>query len=148
MDHRIEIACCEFESEPAKCLRIADLSRTLNLSASRFRHLFKSETGQTLSQFVKHVRLEAATVLLKTTFLSVKEIMNGVGISSDSHFAHDFKAAYGLSPTQYRKLSSNTAQIETPIEDAANLVKEQPIPTRLADCPFNTDPIASQPLVY
>ena len=53
----------------------------------------------------KGVRLEEARVLLDTTFLSVKEIMHRVGVVSDSHFAHDFKEACDLSPTQYRALS-------------------------------------------
>lgn len=105
MDHRIQVVCSEVESNPGGSLRITDLSRSLNLSSSRLRHLFKAETGQTLAQYRNGVRLEKARVLLASTLLSVKEIMHRVGVGSDSHFAHDFKEACGLSPTQYRAQS-------------------------------------------
>jgi AraC family transcriptional regulator of arabinose operon len=102
MDHRIQIVCSVVECEPHSGARINDLSRAVNLSPSRLRHLFKAETGQTLAQYRSGVRLEEARVLLGTTLLSVKEIMHRVGVGSDSHFAHDFKEASGASPTQYR----------------------------------------------
>jgi transcriptional regulator GlxA family with amidase domain len=40
--------------------------------------------------------------LLTSTFSSVKEVMSQVGVYSDSHFAHDFKTAFGLTPSEYR----------------------------------------------
>jgi len=46
--------------------------------------------------------LKTAEVLLRTTLLSVKEITHQIGLGSDSHFTHDFKEAFGLSPTRYR----------------------------------------------
>lgn len=106
MDHRIQVVCSELESYSAGSLRIADLSQAVNLSSSRLRHLFKSETGQTIAQYLRLVRLEEARVLLDTTFLSVKEVMHCVGFSSDSHFSHDFKEVNGLCPTKYRARKS------------------------------------------
>jgi AraC-like DNA-binding protein len=44
--------------------------------------------------------------------LSVKEIMNRVGLSDESHFVHEFKKTYGLAPSKYRRanvLSSSMA---------------------------------------
>jgi AraC family transcriptional regulator of arabinose operon len=105
MDHRIQGICSEVESEPGGRSRLTDLSGSVNLSSSRLRHLFKAQTGQTLAQYRKGVRLEEARIPLGTTLLSVKEIMHRVGVDSDSHFAHDFKEACGLSPTQYRAYS-------------------------------------------
>ncbi len=46
-----------------------------------------------------------AEKLLRTTLLSVKEIMNRVGISNESHFVHAFKKAHRLSPSKYRSAS-------------------------------------------
>jgi AraC family transcriptional regulator of arabinose operon len=104
MDHRIQVVCSELESDLGS-LRITDLSQTVNLSSSRLRHLFKSETGQTLTQYLKALRMEEARLLLNTTFLSVKEIMNRIGVSSGSHFARDFRESCGQSPTKYRARS-------------------------------------------
>jgi AraC-like DNA-binding protein len=48
--------------------------------------------------------MERAKYLLETSFLSVKEITYSVGLNDESHFARDFKKAYGVPPTNYRAL--------------------------------------------
>lgn len=79
-----------------------ELGQLVNLSGSRLRHLFKAEMDQTPAQYLKGIRMREAATLLRTTFLSVKEIMNRVGISNESHFVHEFKKAHGLAPSKYR----------------------------------------------
>ncbi len=105
MDNRIKLICSEIDSDPGCSFRITDLTRAVNLSSSRLQHLFKSETGRTIPRYLKDARMEKARLLLDSTFLSIKEIMHRVGISSDSHFARDFREASGLSPTEYRARS-------------------------------------------
>jgi AraC-like DNA-binding protein len=46
--------------------------------------------------------MQKAEVLLRTTFLTIKEVANLVGLS-DSHFVRDFQLTYGLSPTVFRR---------------------------------------------
>jgi AraC family transcriptional regulator of arabinose operon len=112
MDPRIQIVNAMLEHDLSSTSRIAELSQLVNLSSSRLRHLFRADRGQTIARHRKDVRLEEARFLLRSTLLSVKEIMHRVGISSDSHFAHDFKQAYGLSPTQYRARRQESPSIE------------------------------------
>jgi AraC-like DNA-binding protein len=81
---------------------LAELAQSLNLSVSRFRHLFKKATGTSPSRFLKARRMQKAKELLETTFLNIKQVMLKVGIRHRSHFVSDFKKAYGLSPSQYR----------------------------------------------
>jgi AraC-like DNA-binding protein len=81
---------------------IQELARAVNLSPSRLHQLFKEQTGVSPAKYLKVVRLEHAKGLLETSFLSVKEIRNKVGIRDESHFMRDFRSAYGLTPTQYR----------------------------------------------
>jgi len=57
----------------------------------------------TPAQYLKLLRLLEAERLLKTTFLSVKEIANRVGITNASHFVREFKRVYGVAPTAYRR---------------------------------------------
>jgi AraC-like DNA-binding protein len=49
--------------------------------------------------------LEKARLLLETEFLTVKEVMNRVGMSDASYFARSFKAAYGVTPIKYKNRS-------------------------------------------
>jgi AraC family transcriptional regulator of arabinose operon len=80
-----------------------ELARSVNLSTSRLRHLFKDETGLSPAQYMKSQRLLRAKFLLETTFLNLKEIMHKSGLRDRSHFTRDFSKAYGLPPLQYRK---------------------------------------------
>ena len=102
MDHRIQVVCSELKRCPGSSVRISDLAKSVNLSPSRLRHLFKAEMDESIGQYRKGARLKTAEVLLRTTLLSVKEITHQIGLGSDSHFTHDFKEAFGLSPTRYR----------------------------------------------
>ena len=90
-------------SDVAFELSLTDTAAHVNLSVSRFRHLFKNETGMSVVQYVKTMRLKKAKELLESTPLSIKQIMAEVGIKDKSNFCRDFKKTYGLSPVKYRK---------------------------------------------
>ncbi|HEV2912039.1 MAG TPA: helix-turn-helix transcriptional regulator [Pyrinomonadaceae bacterium] len=79
-----------------------ELARAVNLSPAHLRYLFKAETGMSVMQYQKTLRMEEARRLLENTFLSGKEIMLRIGITDESHFVRDFKQSYGMTPAQYR----------------------------------------------
>lgn len=103
MDRRVELVIAQIESDLARAWETAELAAVVNLSASRFRHLFKEETGRTIHQYLRERRLARAEFLLRTTFLSIKEVMSEAGVSSMSHFVEYFKRRYGVTPSGYRK---------------------------------------------
>ena len=103
MDRRVELVIAEIETDVARVWETAQLAALVNLSTSRFRHLFKEETGRTMNQYLRERRLERAEILLRTTFLSIKEVMSEAGVSSMSHFVQYFKERYGVTPSGYRK---------------------------------------------
>lgn len=78
------------------------LARLVRVSPSHMGYLFKIEMGMSIAGFVKNQRLEKARELLETTSLSVKEIRVRAGVTDRSHFARDFKKAYGDTPRAYR----------------------------------------------
>jgi len=102
MDRRVKIVVLLMKDGVGRALTITELAPVVNLSPSRLQHLFKSETGTTLTQYHRMLRMEKARTLLETTFLNVKQIMLCVGARDRSHFERDFKRAYGLTPSKYR----------------------------------------------
>ncbi|HWT03609.1 MAG TPA: AraC family transcriptional regulator [Pyrinomonadaceae bacterium] len=103
MDRRVRIIIALMETEFHREILLGEMARLVNLSPSRFHHLFKAETGTPPYQYLKALRMERARELLETTFLSVKQVMASAGLNNKSHFVKDFKKAYGMTPTLYRR---------------------------------------------
>ncbi len=104
IDRKIEIVISEIENNFSCALRPETLARLVNLSPSRLRHLFKSQTGEAPIRYLKSRRMQESAVLLRTTTLRVKEIMNRVGITDGSNFVHEFEKEFDVPPTMYRRL--------------------------------------------
>ncbi len=93
--------------EKSQSMEPASIAAILNLSVSRFRHLFKKETGMSVRQYQKLVQLERARELLQNSVLRVKEITAIIGIRDVSHFTRDYKAHYRQTPSQTRALTGS-----------------------------------------
>jgi transcriptional regulator GlxA family with amidase domain len=87
-----------------------ELADAVNLSVSRFAHLFRRETGASPARYLRQLRMERARELLDTTFLSVKQVMASVGINDPSHFARAFRSLNGLPPREWRRRPTSGAQ--------------------------------------
>jgi AraC family transcriptional regulator of arabinose operon len=103
MDFRVRHAIDLISKDLTRPPVLEEIARMVNLSTPHLRSLFRAETGMTLVQYLKSLRMRKAKELLETTFLSVKQIMFQVGIDDKSHFARAFRQTYGLSPAEYRK---------------------------------------------
>jgi AraC-like DNA-binding protein len=104
MDRRIEFIISKIETETSTPWNTPTFASMVELSPSRFRHLFKQETGKSPAQYLKDVRMRKAQKMLRTTFVSVKQIVKRVGLRSNSHFVHDFRKIHGMTPTAYRRV--------------------------------------------
>jgi transcriptional regulator GlxA family with amidase domain len=102
MDRRIELVIAQLKADTSRAWDARTLGGLVNLSASRFRHLFKQETGTSAGQYLRELRFRKAEMMLRTTFLSVKEIADEVGLVSLNHFIKDFKKRNGMTPREYR----------------------------------------------
>jgi AraC family transcriptional regulator of arabinose operon len=102
MDVRVKSAIALMESNLKQGLKLNHLSKSVNLSRSRLRHLFKDETGLSPLQYLNYLKMERARELLESSFLSIKEILIEVNLNNSSRFALNFKKAYGLTPSAYR----------------------------------------------
>src|SRR5262249_5704540 len=91
-DKRIRAALEVLSSaDLARDISIDNIARAVNLSPSRFRHLFTREVGDTPHGCVRRLRLLRAKKLLEESFHMIKEIMMMVGYRDASHFGRDYK---------------------------------------------------------
>jgi len=91
------------ESSFDRKLGLREMGAQVNLSPWRLAHLFKSETGMSPQRYLTLVRLQRAKDHLTNSFLPIQQIGAAVGIPNPSHFTKSFKAAYGMTPVQYRR---------------------------------------------
>jgi AraC family transcriptional regulator of arabinose operon len=102
VDARVTWAVAEMQGRMAEPFSMAELAGRVNLSSSRFRHLFTAQAGLPPSQYLRRMRLRRARLLLERSFLSVKEVMALVGYNDPSHFSRDFKEFHAALPSTVR----------------------------------------------
>jgi transcriptional regulator GlxA family with amidase domain len=103
MDKRIAFLTERMLSDIQQSHTVGELSKSVNLSVPHLLYLFKRETGMTLVQYLRHLRLEKARALLEDSFLQIKQISFEVGLPDQSHFVRYFKEKNGLTPSEYRR---------------------------------------------
>lgn len=78
------------------------LADMVYMAPSYLSHIFKKETGQNLSKFIKAYRMEKAKEMLETTHNKIVNISYAVGYPNVSYFCQSFREYFGVSPQKYR----------------------------------------------
>ncbi|MDC6405913.1 MULTISPECIES: BLUF domain-containing protein [Maribacter] len=90
-----------------RSLNIDHLSKTFGLSPKKlqagFRHLF----GESLGNFITHLRLEKGKELIQHTDLTISEVCYKIGFSSRSYFSKTFSERFGLLPSKFKSSLSS-----------------------------------------
>lgn len=102
-DRRVQIVRVMLEAEFHRKLPLSEMGKAVRLSPWRLAHLFKAETGMSPQRYLTLVRLQRAKDRLENGFLPIREVGVAVGMPNPSQFTKTFKAAYGMSPMQYRR---------------------------------------------
>lgn len=78
------------------------LARLVYMAPSYLSAVFKKETGQNLSKFIKEYRMEKARDMLENTHMKIVQISEAVGYPNVSYFCQSFREFYGISPQRFR----------------------------------------------
>ncbi len=79
-----------------------------NLSISRYRDVFKSQTGFSPTDYRTMLRLRHACELLLQTDCTMVEIALECGYTDVYYFLRIFKSKHGVTPSEYRERERNT----------------------------------------
>ena len=86
------------------------VARYLNISVSRFLHLFKTETGMSPQRYCLKLRMSiAADNLLRG--MSVEQTAELGGFANRFHFSREFRKHYGLAPGKWLKQSGQDGEV-------------------------------------
>ncbi|HEX7057557.1 MAG TPA: response regulator [Bacilli bacterium] len=91
------------EQNLAKDVSLQAIADHVHMHPVYISKIYKSETGQKLSDFVYQYRMEMASYLLAHTSHKIYEIAEMVGYQRAHSFIHVFKKHYGVTPQEYRE---------------------------------------------
>ncbi len=85
-------------------LSLKDISKSLNVHPTYLSREFSRYFDDlSFGDYIRKLRIERATEMLKTSDHSLAEIAYLTGFSDQSHFTRTFKKVTGIGPFQYRK---------------------------------------------
>jgi AraC-like DNA-binding protein len=102
LDPQISLALSAIHRDPGHDWTVEELARACSLSRSAFAARFVARVGKPPATYLAHVRLDAATGLLRDTSLPVTLIAENVGYTSEAAFSRAFKHRYGTPPARWR----------------------------------------------
>ena len=105
MNHALSTAVKFLNEEYRNAVDLEDLARTVGMSYSVFRRLFRSHTGFAPWKYIQHMRLIHARHRLATSDDTLTKLADALGFSSSFHLSTAFRKEFGISPIQWRKIA-------------------------------------------
>lgn len=98
--------------DPSVNYSLDQLSKDSGLSQAKLQDGFKFLYTRTVTEYIRHIRLEAARELMNNSDLNISQIVYSIGFTSRSYFSKIFKEKYGITPHEYKKNIVVTIDIE------------------------------------
>ena len=87
-------------------MTLASLAQQFNISAGYVSKFFKENTDESFSKYMIEQKFTyASEALIKFPNRSITDIANELGYFDSAYFSRQFKAHYGVTPVQYRKMN-------------------------------------------
>lgn len=100
---KIEKARLMMREHPSGDIAPETLARSLNMSYSWFRRLFRQYTGLAPAQYQQQLKVQKAQEWLLSTDKTIKEIAYILDFESANYFNAFFKQRTGMTPARFRK---------------------------------------------
>ena len=84
------------------------LAKHLHKDYSALSKLFSKVEGITIEKYILHQKVEKVKELLSYGEQTISEIAFEMNYSSSAHLSNQFKKVTGMTPTQFKKLKTNT----------------------------------------
>lgn len=98
------------DSNFAEDISLDSLAEKAHLSKYYLVHTFAKYYGMSPINYLNEVRLRASKELLETTDLSISQVAESTGFSSQSYFSQSFRRSCGLTPSDYRLQAKGRVQ--------------------------------------
>lgn len=113
---RVEKVIALLREKLAEPPTLEEIGRAVGCSPFHLSRTFSAATGQTISQYLRQLRMERAAELLRSGKFNVTEAALEVGYSSLSHFSQTFHETFGCCPGLY-PLRTPTQKSPGPAQD-------------------------------
>lgn len=90
-------------NDPSINYNLDQISKDTGLSQAKLQEGFKFLYARTVTEYVRHIRLEAARDLMNTSDLNISQIVYTIGFTSRSYFSKIFKEKYEMTPHEFKK---------------------------------------------
>ena len=84
------------------------LAKHLHKDYSALSRLFSKVEGMTIEKYILHQKVEKIKELLSYDEKNISEIAFDMNYSSSAHLSNQFKKVTGMTPSQFKKLKTNT----------------------------------------
>lgn len=98
----IRMICYYIDQNYSENITLDSLARYMKMNKYYMAHEFKKNMGMSPINYLIERRIKECKSLLKTTSLSIAEISETIGFSSQSYFSQIFKKNTDMTPKQYR----------------------------------------------
>ncbi|MEF1247240.1 AraC family transcriptional regulator [Vibrio owensii] len=105
-------------------LSLEDIAKQSCWSRWQLQRVFQAETGLTVANYVRELKLSQAAEELLDSKERVIDIALGLGFNSEISFSRSFKQMFGASPSQYRKAGKRVG-LRKPIQVSETVSAEE-----------------------
>ena len=99
----INAALTYISANARKKLSVPLVAKSSNVSVSRLTKLFQERLAITPGEYIRRVKLEESRALIKAGEGNVSQIAELLQYSTVQHFSRQFKAKFGVSPSEFAK---------------------------------------------